>query len=910
LISALEGWAESSDAGEVDAVLDLVPAAGELMPSLGGYETDSSVRLLSVVDALVMAIASHRATVLVVDDVQWADLASRDALAYLVAGFRRQQLAILATYRDEGLAAGDPMYTWVADLRRLPSVTDLRLDRLTRSETEHQLSMLLGGHPHHQLVDDVIRRSDGNPYLSELLVQGVTLAADELPTALPVELRDALLAAWHRLSPHAREVMRLLAIAGRPASIANLREVAGAGGIGPEALITGLAEATSAGISVAQGPDMCWFRHPLLAEVLCGTFVPGEAESIHAAWAKALQNGSSNGLDELRRQGDLALHYEGAQNLEAALEASLNAADLAKRATAPREEAAHLRRAARLWPNVRRGDVDHVHSQLDLVERVARVNDLVGDSEGSFASWSGALDLVDEHSDPLRASRLLRHWARSAMATGRTTGPLVAEARRAVVLSHQSPDSAEFAEALAYLSWRLAWSNELELSRNYAEEAVRAAHRSGARAALSLAYAVRGHASFHSARSDRDTSDALDLARMTGDPEFIWRILMIRQGYLFRRGRVMECVETATDFLAFALGVGALSVAVFTAGLLAQHLLIFGRLAESEDVLREGLSLAGLPDGSALTRLSATCLAVRRGNLEAAGLHVRRAKELMPAIADNSGLAAQHCMAEYLLALGQPQHALDLLTRTMAAKSPDPRDSDELLMWGARAAADLAESARDQRDSDGVQRAQVQLDQLVGLRQDIWPPPFDVIASGDLIQPALEALFTAESARCRAGLPTSSAWGEAVSRCGAAGMRWEEAIASWRWAQALLYEGASRADVAVPLRSAYRFAVEVGANPLARRAESLATIGRIRLDEPHSPVQVQSSSPFHSLTKREREVLSYLVAGRTYGEIARALFISEGTVSVHVSNMLRKTGTSSRWEVSALALRLAHSDPL
>ena len=58
------------------------------MPSLGGHTSDSAVRLLSVVDALVMVIASHRPTVLVVDDVQWADLASRDALAYLVAGFR------------------------------------------------------------------------------------------------------------------------------------------------------------------------------------------------------------------------------------------------------------------------------------------------------------------------------------------------------------------------------------------------------------------------------------------------------------------------------------------------------------------------------------------------------------------------------------------------------------------------------------------------------------------------------------------------------------------------------------------------------------------------------------------------------------------------------------------------------
>jgi DNA-binding CsgD family transcriptional regulator len=51
-------------------------------------------------------------------------------------------------------------------------------------------------------------------------------------------------------------------------------------------------------------------------------------------------------------------------------------------------------------------------------------------------------------------------------------------------------------------------------------------------------------------------------------------------------------------------------------------------------------------------------------------------------------------------------------------------------------------------------------------------------------------------------------------------------------------------------------------------------------------------------------VLSYLRAGRTYAEIADALVISEKTVGAHVSNILRKTGTSSRVEAAALSRRL------
>ena len=50
------------------------------------------------------------------------------------------------------------------------------------------------------------------------------------------------------------------------------------------------------------------------------------------------------------------------------------------------------------------------------------------------------------------------------------------------------------------------------------------------------------------------------------------------------------------------------------------------------------------------------------------------------------------------------------------------------------------------------------------------------------------------------------------------------------------------------------------------------------------------------LTAREREILGHLAAGRTNGEIAKALVISTKTASVHVSNILRKLEVPSRYE--------------
>ncbi len=60
-------------------------------------------------------------------------------------------------------------------------------------------------------------------------------------------------------------------------------------------------------------------------------------------------------------------------------------------------------------------------------------------------------------------------------------------------------------------------------------------------------------------------------------------------------------------------------------------------------------------------------------------------------------------------------------------------------------------------------------------------------------------------------------------------------------------------------------------------------------------------SPLSILTGRELEVLRALAAGRSNKEIAAELFISDKTVSVHVSNILGKLGAASRTEAAAIA---------
>ena len=900
LVNALEGWIETAEPVERDQVLAAVDGVAELLPSLELPAPVRPVRLLSVLDGLVHAIASRGPTVFVVDDLQWADPASRDALAYLIAGFRSQRLLLLATLRDEQLPIGDPTHGWLADLQRLPSVHEVRLDRLTRDETERQIALLVGGAPHPHLVDAVQGLTGGNAYFTELLVTGLTPDDDRLPDDLPTALQQALLAAWHGLNPATREIVRLLAVAGRPSRADDLAKMAADHGIGADDVPSALAEASDRGIVVAQGADVCWLRHPLLADVLYGTLAPGEAASIHAAWAKVLEAGSRSGIDELRRQADLARHYEGSHQLAASFDASLRAADLAQHAKALREEATHLNRARRLWPSA-----NEPLAEADLLQRVARASFLVGDSDASLAALSRALDLVDANTEPLRASRLLIDWSGARSMTDAIEGGTVADVRRAVELARPHPDSTEYAEALAELSTAEYWANDVPAAQEHAEQALKAARRSGSNKALGMAYAAQAAAFFaREERSDHATKEAVRYARMSDDVTTTEIAFITRGNCLADRGRLEEVVENEAEAVRFAIDAGALSFAALQAAFLTRDLLALGRVADSRLVVREGLSHTGLPNAGAHVRLSAALLSVRIGDLDVAQMHLERAQELIPNLEHRRWLAAPPIMVEYLLARREPQAAFDLLSRTFTDQTVDPFFSGEVLIWGARAAADLAEMARDRHDTAALGTARAALDELVTLRAKLPHQPFEPLVPEDKVQPALQALFEAETQRCAAQAPTSDAWRTATQRCEVAGMRWEQAIASWRWAQALLAEDASQSTIAAPLRSAYRFATEAEAALLQRDIEALAASCRIPLDEPVQPSKPEIGAvPFNTLTKREYEVLSYLVAGRTYAEIAEALFISEKTVSVHVSNLLRKTGTTSRREVSALALR-------
>ncbi|HLI24436.1 MAG TPA: response regulator transcription factor, partial [Acidimicrobiales bacterium] len=135
-------------------------------------------------------------------------------------------------------------------------------------------------------------------------------------------------------------------------------------------------------------------------------------------------------------------------------------------------------------------------------------------------------------------------------------------------------------------------------------------------------------------------------------------------------------------------------------------------------------------------------------------------------------------------------------------------------------------------------------------------------------------------------------WKASVEGFERLGHRFETARSQARLSAAL--QAGGDAHQAAPYRAeALHTARRLGARPL------LAELGH-HDDGAPPPAPAPAAEP---LTAREREVLALVALGRSNRDIARQLFISPKTASVHVSNIMAKLGARGRTEAAAIARR-------
>ena len=428
---ALTQWLRTTESGCRDrlaphgTVDDLVPALND--PSGG-------LALLQIGTA-VDAIQADGTTVLVVDDLQWADPSSLDALSYLVAGFAAgQRLAILGTYRDTDLDDGHRLHGWLADALRMPSVSAVALGRMDAWTMEEMVLARGGPGTVAGLAEDVLRRSGGNPYLADLLIGespgsgSGRASAGRTAGRRPLGVLAPTVGARSSGDPAARR--------GRCASgVPGAAGPRSPHGVDPEATSRALGEAAAQGITVETETGAIWFRHPLLAETIAGSIRPEELADLHsdlaARWHAAV------GVDERDRANFLALHYVGAGDSDQAFMWALRAADEAAAIRAREEEASHLSTAVSLLGMVSDGVASTV-DDIRLLTRAGGASESAGDDQNAVRHYEGALALVERTTrDPLQASRILLGAARPAG----PSGPRFAVDRRAEggPRAHRSP---------------------------------------------------------------------------------------------------------------------------------------------------------------------------------------------------------------------------------------------------------------------------------------------------------------------------------------------------------------------------------------------------------------------------------------------------------------------------------------
>ena len=133
------------------------------------------------------------------------------------------------------------------------------------------------------------------------------------------------------------------------------------------------------------------------------------------------------------------------------------------------------------------------------------------------------------------------------------------------------------------------------------------------------------------------------------------------------------------------------------------------------------------------------------------------------------------------------------------------------------------------------------------------------------------------------------------------GFPFHASVCSWREAEALLLAGADRERAADVLGDAARQAGALGAHPLAAAVDALARRARLAVGVAEEGAPEERPA---GLSPRELEVLCLLAEGHTNREVGAELFISEKTVSAHVSRILAKLGAANRAEAATIAHRL------
>jgi DNA-binding CsgD family transcriptional regulator len=346
----------------------LFDIAGHLPPTIRAALEGEAQR--ATLFAAVLEQLSATPTLLVIEDLHWADEATLDFVTYIARRIAWTKTLLLLTYRDEELGRDHPLRLVMGDLPTR-DVTRLRLLPLSRDAVSALAKQT--AHPAQDL-QKLYAATGGNPFfVTELLASD---AADAASVAhVPLSVSDAVLARVARRSPEAQRLLEVVSVS--PARIERWAlTTLGADDDAPldECLATGLLRLDG---------QMIAFRHELAREAVEGALSTARRQALHTQVLRALLQ-SEIGPASLAR---LVHHAAAAEDADLLLRLAPEAALQASSQGAHREAAEHyqaaLRYAARLG----------AAQQAELLDGLANEQFLCGRMEEATRSCEAALAL-------------------------------------------------------------------------------------------------------------------------------------------------------------------------------------------------------------------------------------------------------------------------------------------------------------------------------------------------------------------------------------------------------------------------------------------------------------------------------------------------------------------------------------
>ncbi|HEX6336131.1 MAG TPA: AAA family ATPase [Jiangellaceae bacterium] len=460
---------------------DIARAAGGDLAAVMASDASPYERFSAFLDALTSPL---RPVVAVIEDVHWADDATRDLLVFVARRVAGTHAVVIVTYRDDEVGRLHPLRPVLGHLATLGSVQRVELARLSEAAVAELAGSPAEGHRVYEVTS-------GNPFfVTELVAAG----AEDVPRTVG----DAVLARAARLPAPARAVLEAASIVPDEAETDLVLAVSG----GPAAAVE---DCEQAGLLRGEVRSVR-FRHELARLAIEQAVPPVHRSQLHARALAHLERRA--GVSPAR----LAYHAEQAHDSRAVLAHAPAAAEQAARLSAHRQAAAHYASA------LRHADALPAADRADLLERYAYECALLGRDDDELEAEERALQLRRTVGDVQEIGRLLARHSEGLWSVGRPDEAYQA-AHQAVVMLEAQPEGRPLAAAYAQLGALNMLGRRVGEAVEFGSRAVRLAERLGDSAVLARALNVVGSASWF---IDPEQAEglllrSLEVARRTGD---------------------------------------------------------------------------------------------------------------------------------------------------------------------------------------------------------------------------------------------------------------------------------------------------------------------------------------------------------------------------------------------------------